>query len=106
MSKSPSPNGSNGGRDVGGRFTKGNAGGPGNPHAAHVATLRAAMLEAITPKKIKAVVDKLIAQALEGNVMAAKEVLERSIGKTEALDLIERLERLEQAIAIFEKGNQ
>lgn len=42
------------GRDQRGRFAKGNAGGPGNPHAAQVARLRAALLNAITEDDIRA----------------------------------------------------
>ena len=48
MSDLPKANGANGGRDAGGRFTKGNAGGPGNPHARRVAHLRVRIVEAVT----------------------------------------------------------
>jgi uncharacterized protein YjcR len=98
MSESPLTNGVNG-RGSDGRFAKGNAGGPGNPHAAQVAGLRSALLNAITPEKMTAVVEKLIVEALEGNVQAAKEVLERALGKPIEMDLLERLERLEELLA-------
>ena len=83
----PSPNGDNG-RDAGGRFTQGNAGGPGNPLARRVARLRAELLRAI--------VAALVAKAKQGDTVAAREVLDRAIGKAaEGIDLVERIEALE-----------
>ena len=90
MSESPSTNGANGGR-----FKPGNPGGPGNPHAKHVAQLRSALLEAVTPTDMAAIITKLVADAKAGSVQAAKEVLERTLGKPIEADLLERLERLE-----------
>lgn len=82
MIDAPSPNGGNGdARDAGGRFAPGWKGGPGNPHAARVAKLRAALLEAITPAKIKAAVKALIREAEGGNIQAIRELLDRSIGR-------------------------
>jgi hypothetical protein len=105
------PNGSNGdhgdvgnGRGPGGRFAKGNPGGPGNPHAAHVAALRTALLQAVTPEKMRAIVEKLIEQALEGNIPAIRELLERTLGKPIETDLLERLEALEALLAKQENG--
>ena len=43
----PSTDGSNG-RGPGGRFVKGNAGGPGNPFARKVAALRSALIETVS----------------------------------------------------------
>ncbi len=90
----PSPNGSNG-RTPGGRFTKGNRGGPGNPHAQQVAKLRAAMLKAVTPAALNKVALALIAKAQDGDVPAIRELLDRSLGRPVEADLIERLEQLE-----------
>lgn len=90
----PSPNGSNG-RNPSGRFAKGNAGGPGNPYARKVAKLRSVMLQAVTQADMKAIVKKLVDEAKGGDVRAAKEVLDRCLGKPIELDLIERIERLE-----------
>lgn len=84
MSKSlPSPNGSNGssGRDSGGKFTKGNAGGPGNPHAQRVSQIRSVLLDAVSDNDIKAIVKALVAQAKEGDVKAAAELFNRLIGR-------------------------
>lgn len=76
----PSPNGPDG-RDHRGRFRPGNPGGSGNPQAGAVARLRSAMLGSVTEDDMRAIIEKLIEQALEGNVMAIREVLDRTIGK-------------------------
>ena len=86
----PSTNGSNGGR-----FKPGNKGGPGNPHAKRVARLRSALLKAVSPADMQAIVAKLVTDAKAGSVPAAKEVLERTLGKPFEADLLERLEHLE-----------
>ncbi len=88
-----SANGANGGRDTQGRFAKGNTGGPGNPHAQQVARLRSALLGAVTPKDLNAIVAKLVKMAKTGNVVAAKEVLDRCLGRSRAeLDVTQRSE--------------
>ena len=79
-SAKPSPNGSNG-RQSGGRFAKGNAGGPGNPHARRVAELRAALLERIADGDLRDIVEMLLSKAKAGDIAAAKEVLDRAIGR-------------------------
>lgn len=76
----PSANGSNG-RGTGGRFAAGNAGGPGNPHAARVAQLRATLLAAVTDDDIRAIVATLVAQAKGGDLAAIRELLDRLLGK-------------------------
>lgn len=92
MIQSPSPNGRNGD----GRFAKGNPGGPGNPQAKAVARLRSAMLEAIGPEDIAAVARQLVALAKSGNVQAAREVLDRCLGRPLEADILERLDALER----------
>lgn len=81
--KSPSPNGANGsnGRDARGRFAAGNAGGPGNPQAKKTAALRASLLTSVTIKDLRDVVKALIREAKAGDVAAARELLDRTIGK-------------------------
>lgn len=69
------------GRDARGRFTKGNAGGPGNPHARKAQQLRSAMLAATTQRDVAAIVKALIERAKRGDVTAAREVLDRCLGK-------------------------
>ena len=76
----PTTNGNNG-RDENGRFAIGNPGGPGNPYARRVAELRSALLDAITPDAIRYVMLRMIKMAVEGDVAAAKLVLERAVGK-------------------------
>ncbi len=88
------------GRDQGGRFAKGNNGGPGNPHAAKVAQLRSVLLEAVTPEDIRAVVEALVTEAKAGNVSAMREFFNRVLGQPQAIDAIERLAEVE---AILER---
>ena len=94
----PSPNGLNG-RDTAGRFAPGNSGGPGNPYAKRVAALRAAMLDGVAEEDMRAVLSKLVELAKAGSIPAAKEVLDRCLGRTLEADLIERIEQLEDALA-------
>jgi hypothetical protein len=70
-----------GGRDQGGRFAKGNKGGPGNPFFRASAERRRAFLSAITPEEIGQVARKMLAQALAGDAASAKLLLLYSIGK-------------------------
>lgn len=80
--KKPSPNGNNG-RDKSGKFAKGNPGGPGNPHARQIAKFRAAALncEAAKPENVEAVMAVLLRKALDGDMAAIKEYLDRVVGK-------------------------
>ena len=79
MIESPSTNGSNG-RKANGRFASGWKGGPGNPHAARVQKIRAAILDAATKDDIKEVVRALIEKAKQGDVAAIKLFLDRVAG--------------------------
>jgi hypothetical protein len=51
------------GRDVHGRFTKANPGGPGNPFARKVAALHKALLDSVSEQDVKDVVEILEQQA-------------------------------------------
>ncbi len=98
MNESPSPNG----RQTGGRFAKGNAGGPGNPFAAEVGKLRARPYKAIKAKDIDAAV-KVMREVMEkgkdsDRLAAARLLLDRAMGAPVEADVLERIERLEQAI--------
>ena len=93
----PSPNGDNG-RDERGRFTAGNSGGPGNPHAAQVGRLRSALLNAVTEDDMRDVVLALVARAKNGDVKAARALFDRVLGKPIEADLIARIEALEEQI--------
>ena len=98
-SEKPKPNGRNGDRDSRGRFAEGNPGGPGNPLAQSVGRLRAAMLTAVTVADMRAVVAKLVEMAKDGNVPAMRELFERTLGKPQEADFIERIEQLEALLA-------
>lgn len=93
--KIPLPNGENG-RDTGGRFAKGNRGGPGNPLAAKVARLRASLVAAVKPKDLRDVIAALVTAAKAGDTQAAKLLLDRVCGPAASLDLELRLSELER----------
>ena len=94
MMNEPSLNGGNGqGSD--GRFAKGNRMGKGNPMAKHVNRQRIQLLRSVKASDMKAIIGKLVADAKEGNVQAAKEILARCLGEPIAPDILERLEALE-----------
>ena len=99
MSESPSTTASNGQRGPHGRFSPGNKLARGNPHAKRVARLRSTLLKAVTTDDIRAIVARLLQDALAGNVQAAKEILERTLGKAQETDLIERIDKLEAILA-------
>src|SRR5207302_545944 len=67
-----------------GRFAKGNAGGPGNPFGRKVAAMRQVVQEAVSEEDLRAIVGKLVEQAKEGNIAAAKLVLAYAVGKPAA----------------------
>ena len=77
---------------------KGNGGGPGNPLIRQVQRIRVALLNAITPEAIQAVVQTLISKAKQGDVAAAKVVFERGAGPAQALDIELRLTELENQL--------
>src|SRR5581483_10335860 len=79
--KTGSPGDTARGRDAGGCFAPGNKGGPGNPYARQVALLKCAMLNAITPEDIAAIVQALIAQARKGDKAAARLVFTYALGR-------------------------
>ena len=99
---SPSPNGGQSGRGPGGRFAKGNPGGPGNPHAAQVGKLRGELLKemkgsdvALAIKTMREVMKNSAAKDSD-RLRAAELLLERALGKPIEADLLERMEDLEQ----------
>lgn len=92
------------GRTSAGRFVLGNPGGPGNPHAPTVARLRAAILAAVTPDDIEAIVRALVHRAKGGDLGAARELLDRAIGKATDADLAERIDALERMAEQLREG--
>ena len=70
----------NNGRDAGGRFAVGNAGGPGGPRR-RASDLRRAAEQAITEEHIQAMIRKAARMGLEGNLAAMRLVFERTCGR-------------------------
>lgn len=68
-------------RHCNGRFAACNRGGSGNPFARRVAELRSAFIETVTPDDLQEICQRLICQAVEGNVAAARLVLGYVLGK-------------------------
>ena len=83
-------------RDGNGRFTAGNPGGPGNPHARKVGQLRATLLETVSVDDMRAVAAKLVERARGGELPAIRELFDRTLGKPVEADLIERRDELEK----------
>src|SRR5205823_2099777 len=71
-------------RDGNGRFTKGNAGGPGNPFNPELAALRKALIAAVTEGDVQDVIRQVMVKARLGDLAAAKIVLGYVIGKPTA----------------------
>ena len=69
------------GRRKNGTFAKGNPGGPGNTFAARSHKFKHAIMAAVTEKEINRVIRALIRKASDGDVAAAKELLDRILGK-------------------------
>jgi len=93
----PSATGGNG-RNPDGTFGAGNRFAKGNPYARRVAELRDAMLSAVSPEDLRAIVARLVEEAKAGSIPAAKEVLDRLLGRPVEADLIERMAAIEEAL--------
>jgi hypothetical protein len=74
----------------------GNHASKGNPLARRVATLRVALLDAVSPADVRAICAKLIEQALAGDVAAARTLFDRTLGRPLEADLLARIEALEE----------
>ena len=80
------------GRDRSGRFGSGNQfGSGGNPYAAKVAALRAALLAAVTEDDISEIADVLLAQAKNGDKAATKLLFQYTLGKPQPFVSPDRL---------------
>ena len=92
------------GRDGKGRFAPGNPGGPGNPNAGEVSRHRAKFFAALRDddvEKALGVIRSLMnsSKAKSGDrLAAARELLDRVIGKVIQQDLLERMERMERML--------
>jgi ribosomal protein L17 len=74
----------------------GNRSGKGNPLAARVGKLRSALVAAVSEQDVREIIEKMVEQAKSGDTLAARIVLDRVLGKPEPLDIIARLEALEE----------
>lgn len=83
-------------RDNKGRFQAGNRAGKGNPYIQKVATLRKALYECVSPEDMRALIDVLKQRAFAGDIKAVALLLDRVLGPSVALDVWERLEKLEK----------
>lgn len=97
MNDRPSTHGADG-KDVEGRFAKGNKLGKGNPLAGRAAKIRAVLLKKLTPTEAESIADVLIKQAKSGDLAAIRELLDRTIGKPAQAEILERLEALEERV--------
>lgn len=77
----PSTTAANGDHDVAGRFLPGNKAAKGNPHAKRIARLRAKLLATIRPADLAAVVKSMLDKARDGDVAAARLLLEYTLGR-------------------------
>ena len=91
------------GRNPDGTFAKGNAGGPGNPNAADVARHRARFYQALRDSDVDRALKTIRSVMKRGKdaerLAAAREMLDRIIGKAIGQDLAERMDALEKALA-------
>jgi hypothetical protein len=83
------------GRDAKGHFARGNAGGPGNPHARHCARMLTMFRTLIDEDKLAALILMLYQKALSGDVGATKLVLNYTVGKPGAAPEPDGIERNE-----------
>ena len=86
------------GRDPHGQFASGNRIGKGNPFGKRVNEIRGELINALTTEDLRAVASALIEKAKGGDIPAVRELFDRTIGKPQEADLIERIEQLEQQL--------
>ncbi len=98
----PSENGENGengdGRDSEtGRFARGNRAAVGhrNTLGQQAARLRAALLKAVTPGDVRAIVETLIRRARDGDAVAVRVLFGYVLGRPVEHDILERIDALE-----------
>ncbi|NLF73917.1 MAG: hypothetical protein GX575_33325 [Candidatus Anammoximicrobium sp.] len=99
MSKQPSETATNGdGRGPGGQFAKGNRFAKGNPNAKRAQRLRAELMRSVTPAELRRIVKAVVTAATDGDIAAAKLILDRTLGPAVPWDVEERLARLESLL--------
>src|SRR5262249_36931438 len=73
--------GTNEGRSPNGRFDRGNQIGTGNPNARRIHENRKAVLEAVAPQDVVAIILKQVDLAKDGDTLAARFVADYVLGK-------------------------
>lgn len=101
--ETPSPNGVNGSS---GRFQAGNKFGRGNPYSRQVAALRRELLRVVTPDDVAEIVRALVDKAKAGDLHAAREILDRTIGKPASVVQVEIAERLELLESVLQRWSR
>jgi len=76
----PPANGDNGRDENTGRFLPGNSCSPGNPFTGKVMRLKTALLDAVDEQDLQDVIATLVHKARDGDVAAAKVLLDRMLG--------------------------
>jgi hypothetical protein len=104
MKSEPSPTEDNG-RDAKGRFGAGNRAGKGNPHNKRAQQIRAALFRVCKPADIETAARALLELAKGGDRFALAELLDRTIGRAVASDLLQRIEALEETL-LENTGNE
>ena len=69
-------------RGAGGRFLPGTRPGPGNPSLARTCKTQDAFRRAVSDDDLCAIAKTLVKRAIRGNVPAAREILDRVLGKS------------------------
>lgn len=89
-------------RDERGRFAAGNRLARGNPIAVQIARFREGVAAAVTVDDLQDIMRKLVRLAKQGDVAAAKVVLERCLGQPQATDLVVEINRIRETIQTLE----
>src|SRR5581483_10250439 len=82
-------------RDSSGRFIAGTSAGPGNPHARHCAHMMALFRKAISEQDMLAIIFTIRDKAIQGDMTAAKIILNYNLGKPPAAPNPDQLDRNE-----------
>ncbi|MDD3118912.1 MAG: hypothetical protein PHQ27_07025 [Victivallales bacterium] len=92
------------GRGKDGKFGRGNPGGPGNPYIRQIAKFRAELLVTVTINDLQEIIKTLIEKAKAGDIQAAKIILDRIFGPPQSIDIMEKLNELEEIVTELNKG--
>jgi hypothetical protein len=98
MNEEPSTNGLNGDRASNGRFAPGNRLGRGNPYNKRACELRAALFRAVDDASMEEAAGAVLEKAKNGNVVAFREICDRTIGRAVASDILDRLAVIEAEV--------